>query len=198
MRLFIAVDVSDEIRAHAAGLRRAIVGRDPRLERGLRWVAVEHLHLTLRFLGELAGEAAGHLEAELAVPLASAPFTWRLGGVAWLPGPARPRVLVCRIGDGADALVALQAEVEARVQRAAVAAADTRPFLAHLTLARVRDGRESDVARARDALSGLTAGDDVPAARVDAVTLYESRLSPRGPTYTPLARAPLGGGAGPR
>jgi len=198
MRLFIAVDVSDGIRARAVALRREVGARDPRLEHLLRWVAAEHLHLTLRFLGELSTEAAGLVQTALGPPLAAAPFAWRLVGVGWLPGPTRPRVLVGRIGDGVDALLALQAEVEARVRRAAVVAGETRPFLAHLTLARVREGRTSEVVRARDALSGLAALDDVPAARVDSITLYESRLSPRGPTYAPLARVPLAGGAGSR
>ena len=198
MRLFIAVDVSDEIRARAVAFRREVGARDPRLEHLLRWVAAEHLHLTLRFLGELSTEAAGLVQTALGPPLAAAPFAWRLGGLGWLPGPHRPRVLVGRIGDGVDALLALQAEVEARVRRAAVVAGETRPFLAHLTLARVREGRTSEVVRARDALSGLAALDDVPAARVDSITLYESQLSPQGPTYAPLARVPLAGGAGSR
>lgn len=196
MRLFIAVDVSDEIRARAVALRREAGARDPRLEHLLRWVAPEHLHLTLRFLGELGAEAAGLVEAALTPPLAAAPFAWRLGGLGWLPGPTRPRVLVGRVGDGVDLFAALQAEVEARVRRAAVVAGETRPFLAHLTLARVREGRAPEVARAGDALSGLAGFDDVPAARVDSVTLYESTLSPRGPTYASLARVPLAGVAG--
>jgi 2'-5' RNA ligase len=34
-------------------------------------------------------------------------------------------------------------------------------------------------------------GDEVARVRVDSVALYHSRLSPKGPGYTPLARAKL-------
>jgi 2'-5' RNA ligase len=64
---------------------------------------------------------------------------------------------------------------------------EERGFSPHLTLARVRDAVGL---RARAWLSSLESA-PVGTTRVDAITLYESRLSPKGPTYVPLQRSPL-------
>ena len=64
-----------------------------------------------------------------------------------------------------------------------------RRYRPHLTLARVRDAADL---RAGMLLNGLI---DRAFGRtlVDAITLFESRLSPRGPTYVPRQRTPLHG-----
>jgi 2'-5' RNA ligase len=64
---------------------------------------------------------------------------------------------------------------------------ETRPFNAHITLGRVRDaGRQVPWAAALDAVKLRPTK-----TRVDHVTLYASRLSPKGPTYTAVCRARL-------
>jgi 2'-5' RNA ligase len=65
---------------------------------------------------------------------------------------------------------------------------EERPFAAHVTLGRVRNGR--GLGRLVERLQ-QTAWTPPPAFRVEHVTLFESRLSSAGPTYTPLLRAPL-------
>ncbi len=47
MRLFVALALPDDVRVRLAGLRGGL--------KGARWVAPENFHLSLRFIGEVAG-----------------------------------------------------------------------------------------------------------------------------------------------
>ncbi len=192
MRLFIAIDVSDAVRERAVDARRRLAGQHAVLARGLRWVRAEHLHLTLRFIGEVPAPMAAHVVAACRDPLAIPPFDIRFGGLAWLPPGGAPRVLMLPVAEGLDALRELKAAVEGRLP-AGVPPDDARPFLPHLTLARVRDdARREARALARDWSAPSTA----VASPVTGVTLFESRLSPQGPEYRALARLALAGPAG--
>jgi RNA 2',3'-cyclic 3'-phosphodiesterase len=65
---------------------------------------------------------------------------------------------------------------------------ESRAYTAHLTLARFRDSRGA-ARQIRTTLDAMAA----PDARwtADRVTLYQSRLSPKGSVYTALLHAPL-------
>ena len=65
-------------------------------------------------------------------------------------------------------------------------AREGRPFVPHLTVGRVREA--GDLRRATR-LNESAVPD--AAGIVDAITLFQSRLSPRGPTYTVLQRTRL-------
>ena len=90
-----------------------------------------------------------------------------------------------------DILVRLFDEVESRLRRAGVEP-ETRPFSPHLTIARFRDrqrGGRADRPWPADAIaSARVAAGSMP---VRSITLYQSRLTPAGPEYTPLASPPL-------
>jgi RNA 2',3'-cyclic 3'-phosphodiesterase len=120
----------------------------------LRFVDPAQVHLTVRFIGEVTDEVttaiAGVLDTIVPVP----PFTLALAAPGWLPGPARPRVLKYDIASGQDELRRVHAFVEAALGRVGIPG-ETRPFVPHVTLARVRDEWARRV-RA-DAASGRTA-----------------------------------------
>jgi 2'-5' RNA ligase len=100
-------------------------------------------------------------------------------------------VLHVAVGEGREPLARLAGEVSERLRPLGVPP-DDRPFTAHLTLARVRDGAEAGVVRDLQAFvpsEPFAAGGPL---RVEGVVLYESRLSPRGPTYSARARFALG------
>ena len=183
MRLFVAVDVDQTTREAATRLRATLRRERPAVERALRWVEPENLHLTLRFLGDR--EDLDALQQVLAAPFSQPGFSFQWKALAWLPPHGRARVLHAAVGEGATALGALAAEIAGRLAALGIPPED-RPFTAHLTLARVRDGAEPGIVRQLAAL--MPAGAFAPLARVavESVVLYESRLSPRGPTY--LAR----------
>jgi RNA 2',3'-cyclic 3'-phosphodiesterase len=89
------------------------------------------------------------------------------------------------VGDGREAVVEAEAKVSDRLLALGIPGED-RPYSPHLTLARVR---EAAGLRAASLFDGLAP----PAGqlRMEAITLFESRLSPKGPTYVVLERTAL-------
>ena len=162
--------------------------------RDVRWVRLDGLHLTLRFLGptledrvELAREAVteaatGH--GRIAVTL---------GGAGTFPPVGRPRALWLGVRRGADDLTRLAGSVDrSLVERGWPA--ETRPFRAHLTLARA-DGVPAGAAIG--ASLAAAAADLEVAFELSEIGLFES-LTGGGPArYEPLELAVLAGGRQP-
>jgi len=178
-RLFVAVDIDPRVRDDVGRISAAVRERaDPRLK--LSWVKPDRMHLTLHFFGNAEAPEEGRISRALAQPIPHAPFDLSFAGLGTFPERGSPRVLWLGVGRGAEALAELQRVVSLRLGR------PTDEFRPHLTLARYRDRvRRPEIAAilAMPAAAGPT--------RIDRVTLYESRLSPTGPTYTRLAEAPL-------
>jgi RNA 2',3'-cyclic 3'-phosphodiesterase len=122
---------------------------------------------------------------------AQRPFDLRVRDLGAFPSRTRPRVLWAGIDEGADAVAALAADVDAALARLGFEP-ETRAFSAHVTLGRVRSPRADP--RLAEALRGDVYGRQ----RVDHLSLVRSELSPRGARYTELAALPLaaGGAAG--
>jgi len=187
VRAFFAIELDASARLAAAQVAselRARPGGD-----GVRWVRPENLHVTLRFLGEIAPERVAPLAACVREQTAAlAPFGLRLGALTSLPPNRRARVVVLELAPG-EPLAALAAAVERGVV-AAGCAPEPRAFRAHLTLGRVREG----------AAPPSLAAPAVPPAGFDVTeaVLFASELHPSGSRYTPLERIPLGGAGGSR
>ena len=146
--------------------------------------------MTLAFLG---ATDAGRLDEVAAAARESARdvgrFTATLDRIGRFPERGDPRVVWLGIGTGAAELAALAGAV----RRALIAheiAFDDKPFRAHITLARVRDGLERDERRAiSQAVDAVTPPRGTFA--VDALVLFESVVSSKGPRYTARVTAPL-------
>ena len=191
MRLFVAVEIDPalarELARVADDLRRRIEARAPRAR--LTWVTPDRLHFTVRFIGEVAEDRVPSIAAALAAPLPVAPFDLTMAGLGAFPPKGPPRALWAGITGGTAEMSGLEREVSGRLASCGIDA-DAREYSPHLTLARVR---EAAGLRAREALDGAPPG-PFGSTRVDAITLFESRLSPKGPTYVPLQRTPLRAG----
>lgn len=188
MRLFIAIDVGDAIAAEAGRvvemLRRRAQTLAPRAH--ITWVTPERVHLTVRFIGQVDDSQASAIEAALTPAIAVPPFDLHVTGLGTFPPRGAPRVLWAGIDGQIDALRAAEREVSDRLARLGIARED-RPYSPHLTLARVK---EAAGLRAASLVEGV-ADRDFGSTRVDAITLFESRLSSKGPTYIPLLRTLL-------
>jgi len=171
--------VSDELRARAATLA-------PRAR--ITWVGSDRAHITVRFIGHVDDEKAQAITNALAPPIAVPPFEVTVRGVGAFPPSGRLRVVWAGLAGGVDALSAVEQEVSRRLEARGIPR-EERAYRPHLTLARVK---EAGGLRARSLLEGYTE----PAfatTRVDAITLFESRLSPKGPTYVALQQTALRG-----
>lgn len=188
MRLFVAVPLADDVCAAVLEcidrLRRDAARRAPASR--LSWNARERLHVTVRFIGAVDDDTAARVAGVLRPPLDLPPFDAFVEGVGAFPPAGPPRVVWAGIGGGADRLGDVERVVGDRLAAAGIARED-RPYRPHVTLARVRDAAGL---RRRGWLDGC-ADVSFGTTRVDAITLFESRPSPKGPTYVPLQRTGL-------
>jgi len=146
------------------------------------------LHITLWFIGEVADERLVQISDALRRPFDLAPFSLALTGCSAFPPSGPPRVLWIGTTKGTEAMRELYGRIEDRLVPLGFAA-ERRPYTPHLTIARVKDPGRASGRVIRDAIAAVPAacGESV----VNAVTLFRSRLSPRGAAYEPLLRVPL-------
>lgn len=181
MRLFFAIELPAEVQSQLGGLKPVDENRE------YRWVDPSLLHVTLAFLGEQPEQRLPLLE-EVGASAASAGRTGTLQvGRPGDFGPKRaPRVLWVDIAGEVQALLSLQVKLAAGLRHAGFQLED-RPFTPHITLARRREtarGGSPDGWPPRIEPRPFT---------MDRLTLFQSRLSPRGPTYIPLSEFQLRG-----
>lgn len=190
MRLFVAVDLDESRRLAVSRVTREISKRleTAGLGRAVKWVEPRNLHLTIRFIGEVGEDRAGVLHEALRQPLLTPAFDLVLGGAGVFPPVGAPRVLWLGTVQGASELADLHDEVEGRLQQID-GPPEARPFSAHLTLARFKDLDRRQGDAVRGAIRDVRL--DAAPCRVEAITLYESRLATAGRSYAPLVKSPL-------
>jgi 2'-5' RNA ligase len=176
LRLFVALDLPDPVRDALAALAAAA---DPNVWRPVK---PDGLHVTLAFLGARPPADVATIESLLAAERATPAPVLALAEAEVLP-PRRGRVLTARIDDPSGGLAALQARLSAALAQAGLYTPEKRPFHPHATVARLRPHARPP----RSAGLPLEPLGFAP----EAVTLYVSRLHPKGARYEPLARAAL-------
>lgn len=194
-RLFVGLPLSEDARAAITDVVDGVRSMPlPAGARDVRWVRLDGLHLTLRFLGPTEPERVAPTIAavEAAAATAAGPIEIELSGAGTFPPGRRPRTLWVGVTRGGEAL----AELAGRTEEALVDAGwdpDGRPFRAHLTLAR-SDGVGVGPLVA-DRLASAMAGRRI-ACSLDALGLFES-ITGGGPArYVPVALHELGSAAG--
>ncbi len=180
VRSFAALTIDDEAKRavgrYCASLRGRPGGDD------LKWVRPEIIHVTVRFFGALdrkqlekARRAVAGLDGAWDPPRLS------FGAIGAFPSRHRPQVVWLGIEDPDGGLAALAAAADRAIRVVGFGPAD-KPFVAHLTLARVGRGLSSPD------LDELTSGLTPPrgALTIPSITLFRSDLRREGPLYTPL------------
>jgi RNA 2',3'-cyclic 3'-phosphodiesterase len=189
-RLFIAVPLPPDAMASVASLVDRVRaegiqggGRD------VRWVRLDGLHLTLRFLGPTPDERVdAAADAVRAAAVGGEPFDLTIGGAGVFPPTGRPRALWLGLRSGEAELAGIAQTVDRELQLAGWAP-EIRPFRAHLTLARA-DGVPAGSAIGSRLIEA--AADLSVAFRAERIGLFES-LTGGGPArYEPLVMAGLG------
>ncbi|HET9347014.1 MAG TPA: RNA 2',3'-cyclic phosphodiesterase [Candidatus Limnocylindrales bacterium] len=187
-RVFVAIPLPETARREITELVESVrSAADPDV-RDVRWVRLDGLHLTLRFIGLVDESRLGSIAAAVEAAAANVDaFEATIEGGGAFPSTTRPRTLWLGVTAGADELAAAAATVEDALASAGFERS-TRPYRAHLTLAR-SDGIRSgpDVARR------LIQAGDGRATRFAAteLVLFET-IQGGGPArYEPLLTAPL-------
>lgn len=187
MRLFVAVNFPFEIKKSIGSFMQNL----RKVKADLKWVEPENLHLTVQFLGNVSEEQVADVVEALKRPAAGiAPFTLKLGGVGVFPARERPRVFWVGAAGETDKLLELSRRVQRELKGLGFDPGRNK-FSPHLTIARLRSpaGFSDVMDRAEKAAENKVFG----SAKISTVDLMLSELSPKGPKYHTLARAPLGG-----
>jgi RNA 2',3'-cyclic 3'-phosphodiesterase len=169
-RLFVAIDLPDSTRQLLADL-------DPHI-RGAPWTALDQMHLTLGFFGDVPENVEFKLREKLnAIEFGA--FFLPVNGVGAFSSKGAPKIIWIGIGKAHPHLF----QIHKRVQDAALAAGietELRPWHPHITIARCRDVSAQALRKFLQAHADFDAG----MIRVDAFHLYSSKLTPAGPIHT--------------
>jgi len=188
VRLFIAIEVGPDIQRAVSRvvdeLRQRAERTAPRAR--VSWVKAERSHLTVRFIGEADEPLHRAIVSALEPELSTRSFDLTIAGTGSFPPGRPPRVLWAGVTTGLAEIQALEREVASRLEGLPLPRPD-RDYHPHLTLARV-----TYPAGLRPAalLSGLE-NSPFGTVRVEAVTLFESRLSSKEPVYLAHGRTSL-------
>jgi 2'-5' RNA ligase len=176
MRLFIATAFPVEV---LRGVNERVAALKPRLPPA-SWVRPESQHLTFAFLGEHPESLVETLDAPLANAVAALPpFEARLRGCGFFPNPRRARVGWIGLEPEQEFVSVGRAVRDVASSHGVTLDGDFKP---HLTLMRMREGWPP--ASIELFTRSLKDYESAPF-RVDAVTLFSSKLDPRGATHTP-------------
>ncbi|MDP6121157.1 MAG: RNA 2',3'-cyclic phosphodiesterase [Rhodospirillales bacterium] len=176
MLLFVAAPLPLDVRERLAGLCAGL----PRT----RWVEPHNMHITLRFIGEVDGDAAEDADAALAQVRHQA-FDLGLAGIGHFGSGRRVRSVWAGV-EGADKLVHLRHKVESALVRAGHDP-EHRKFHPHVTLAHLKNAPAARIGDYAAAHNGFA----VPPFRVERFTLFESRRGNERVHYEALAEYPL-------
>jgi 2'-5' RNA ligase len=191
MRLFVGIEISEPVAANTLALIARLQSRASDLAPGSRitWVTGDRLHITVQFIGHVDDPKAEAIRAALSDPLPITPFDLTVAGVGTFPPRGSPRVIWGGLTAGRDRLIAVGELVARRLSDVGVIA-EERPYNPHLTLGRVRDAAGLRAQAIAESVGESHLGTTL----VDAITLFESRLSPRGPKYSVVQRVGFDGG----
>lgn len=180
VRLFVALELPADVVSGLVRWRDDIVSGEP----ALRSVSPSSLHITLCFLGSLPATTVSDIVSACGAVAELPAATLTLARAIWLP-PRRPRVLAVELDDDQARLAAVQSALSDALHAGGWYTPEARPFLAHVTVARVR---HRDLVRPREL--PLPASAPFAGSRV---TVFRSRLSSAGARYERLGSVQLVG-----
>ena len=182
-RLFVAIDLSDEVRSSISEYVNGL--KNVRTE-GIRWESIEKIHLTLTFLGDTEAAMIPDIESIL-FDAASRQEGFKIAfeGAGVFPNLRKARVLWIGLKRNQN-LDGLHADIENRFESIGVPKEDRR-FSPHLTIARIKDARQ-----AKPIIEQHLASEFGPiVSPVNQITLYESKTLRSGSNYSVVGRYQL-------
>ncbi len=183
MRTFIAIELPEEIKKRLKEIQAVLrkTGCDA------KWVEPDNIHLTLKFLGEISEEQLPAVKAAVGqVAQENNSYRISVSGIGAFPRTTSPRVIWAGVNAGGNETGKIAQQLEESLFTLGFPR-EERPFSCHITLGRTRSssGIHHLVKLMTDTSSPL-----LPESlefQAAAITLFQSKLSPKGPTYEPLS-----------
>jgi len=191
IRSFIAIELPDPVKASLSSLKDMM---RPARHPYVKWVGPEGIHLTLKFLGNIAQNRVPLIiEAIAQASQGVSPFQLQIGGLGAFPNLQRPQVIWVAIKGEVEKLAMLQTGIEQALVPLGFAA-ESRSFTPHLTLGRLRERASPGERRSIGEVMMATEFESGPAMEVKEISLMRSKLTPSGAIYSRLAVIELEGG----
>ena len=172
MRAFLGISVPDELKNKIISMQKKLVGYDIKL------VEPQNLHFNLKFFSDISDEDAEKLKTTLEKVCKNfKPFEINISGIGAFPNPDYIRVAWVGVKDGREKLMSLADAIQ---DSALSIGFEKERFEPHLTLGRVRSGRDKD--KLFETLKKLDEI-EVGKMKVDKITLFRSKIGPNGPAY---------------
>jgi 2'-5' RNA ligase len=186
VRCFIAIELPEGVKR---GLRELQAQLKAESLAPVKWVEPENIHLTLKFLGNVAADRIEEIGLAMAeAAKGTSPFSLEVKELGVFPNPKRVQIVWVGLGGELEKLSRLQQRIESGLAKLGFAP-ENRRFTPHLTLARLRDRATP---QEREKLGQLIAETEFAAAQsftVNSVKLIKSQLTREGPVYTSLSSA---------
>ena len=182
MRLFVALEIPSTVRENLATLLISMraIAKEP------RWVRAENLHVTLKFLGEVAESKINAVRSALGEIRSDKPVSLEFCGLGFFPNEKHPRVLWAGM-EAQPNLKTLAGDIERALEKLGVPR-EKREFSPHLTLARFERPRLPEALRK---LIDDNEQRGFGSLRTNEFHLIQSRLKPAGAEYTTVATFPF-------
>ena len=189
IRSFVAIELPEGAKKGLTRLRNELERDEHRF---VKWVDPGGIHLTLKFLGNIPSKRVTEItEAMKKAAQGISPFLLEISGLGAFPSLKQARVLWVGVGGELDKLSTLQQKIDSALAALGFAR-EERPFVPHLTLARIREGTSGPERKGFGELVGSATFEDKYPVEVEAIRLMRSQLMPAGALYTCLSVAGLG------
>jgi len=194
MRAFIAIELSDGIRESLARIQSHLKYPEfsSRDSADVKWVEKDNIHLTLKFLGEIAEEKCAKIKSILdEIGKLTKQFEISIKDIGAFPGIDFPRVIWVGLDKGAGESKELANRINEALCKLGFER-ESRPFAAHLTIGRVRSPKNKEALKEKIASYSLQPTVHSPQL-ISSVALFQSTLTPKGAVYTKLHETKLTG-----
>ncbi|MFA5085110.1 MAG: RNA 2',3'-cyclic phosphodiesterase [Candidatus Omnitrophota bacterium] len=182
MRAFIAIELSEEIRKSLAQIEAHLKYSAA----DVKWVETGNIHLTLKFLGDIAEENCEKIIAILDdIGRSFKPFEISIKDIGAFPNIDYPRIIWVGLDKGAIESKALAEKIGEETLKIGFQK-EQRPFAPHLTVGRVRSPKNKEALKQKILSCQLSA---VSRQLIRSIILYKSILTPKGPIYTKIHEA---------
>ncbi|MBI2041110.1 MAG: RNA 2',3'-cyclic phosphodiesterase [DPANN group archaeon] len=178
MRLFVAVELPKKINENLARLQNKIKSENLVLA---NFVELKNMHITLKFLGEVAETNLSKIKAALKKIVGIRGFRIALAGLGGFPSKNMPKILFVNVAKGNDGLGRLRLAIDKNL--ACLGFALEKTYDSHLTIARIKSVIK------KDKLSEFFYNTiNFGAFNVTEFALIKSTLTQTGPVYKIIER----------
>jgi len=188
VRSFIAIELPDEVKTGLSQLEAQLkVGKAS----GVKWVDPYGIHLTLKFLGNVAIDRTGEITTAMEIAARGmSPFDLKVKDLGVFPSLRRVQVVWVGISGEIDKLSQLQEHLESNLARLGFAP-ESRAFTPHLTLARLRNQTSPEERQRLGQLVANTRFEEAYTFKVDTISLMKSQLTSEGAIYSRISAVEL-------